>query len=189
MTDRKLPKKTLAGVVGAAVAAMLFTSIPAEESGRVVDAKIDQTGAAQIRHVSGPQYLRAYLDVVGVPTACDGITKGVTIGQRYSEAECTALLEDELVSHAEGVKVCAPQLWDQGREHPRFAAVSLAYNIGVSAFCSSTAAARFRARRWRPGCDAIVMWNKGTKNGRKVVLPGLINRRARERAACLKGAA
>lgn len=174
--------KTLAGVIGSAIgAALLFVSVPAEESGRTVKATVAVDGTATIRHVAGPQYLQAYLDIVRVPTACDGITKGIRIGQRFTEAQCTAMLEAELIEHAQGVIACVPQLY--GRAQQAAAAVSLAYNVGVRGFCGSTAAKRFRAGRWGDGCDAFLMWDKA---GGKAVR-GLTLRRRRERAMCVTG--
>jgi len=169
MSDvKRLAVKTLAGVLGTAIgAAALFTSIPADESGRKVAVTIAPNGTATIRHVSGPLFLRAYLDAVKVPTACDGITRGVRMGQVYTEAQCTAKLEEELY----------------GRPNQAAAAVSLAYNIGAAGFCRSTAARRFKAGQWAAGCDAFLMWNKA--GGR--VLAGLVSRRKRERALCLTG--
>lgn len=181
MTNKR---KTLAGIIGSIVgAALLFVAIPAEESGRTVDAKVATDGAVTLRHIAGPQYLKAYLDIVQVPTACDGITKGVRIGMRFTEAQCAAKLEDALIVHAEGVIACVPGLY--GRPNQAAAAVSLAYNIGVAGFCRSTAARRFKAGQWRAGCDAFAMWNRA--GGR--VVPGLVNRRKRERAMCITGLA
>lgn len=177
--------KTLAALIGGSAAAALLVLIPAEESGRTVTASVDPvTGAATVRHVAGPQYLTAYLDIVGVATACDGITKGVAIGQRYTEAQCTAMLERELLAHAAPVMACTPWLSGEGREGPRVAAISLAYNIGVAGWCGSTAARRLSAGNWRGGCDAFLMWTKA--GGREV--RGLRLRRERERAICLRGA-
>ena len=142
-------KITLLSIVGAGVAAALGVSIPQDESGRKVEATFAPDTSLQIHHISGKQYLRAYLDIVGVPTACDGITQGVKLGQTYTEAECAAKLEHELIIHATGVMKCTPGLAlsadpaiERMREGPRFAAVSLAYNVGVGAYCSSTARAR-----------------------------------------------
>ena len=175
-----LKPKTLAGILGSiGAAAALFTMTPAFESGRTVEAKVAQDGTATITHVSGRQYLRAYLDIVRVPTACDGITKGVKIGQTYTEAQCTALLERELIEHAEGVIACVPQLY--ARPNQAAASVSLAYNGGVGGFCRSTAARLFREGRWREGCNALLMWDKA---GGKVVR-GLTLRRQRERDLCV----
>ncbi len=179
---KRLAAKSLAGILGSVTAAgLLFTSIPLEESGRKVDVTIAPTGAPTIRHVSGPQYLRAYLDAVRVPTACDGITRGVRMGQTYTEAQCTILLEAELAEMATQVVRCVPALY--GRPNQAAAAVSLAYNIGWPSFCRSTAARRFNAGQWAAGCDAFTMWNKA--GGR--VLSGLVARRARERQLCRKG--
>jgi lysozyme len=184
-TPAKAPRKSLAAIVGVAAASILFVSIPKEESGRTVEATVSTNGAVSVRHVRGPQYLRAYLDAVGVATACDGITKGVRMSQVYTEAQCVALLERELVEHAEGVMRCTPALSEPGRDNQRAAAVLLAYNIGVRGWCGSTAARRFNARAWRQGCDAFLRWDKA--GGR--VLRGLTLRRQRERALCLRGLA
>ena len=112
MADLKqLAAKTLAGILGSATAAaMLLTSIPAEESGRKVAVTIAPSGAATVRHIAGRQYLNAYLDVVGVATACDGITKNIKIRMRFTEAQCTVMLENALIEHAEGVIACVPGL-------------------------------------------------------------------------------
>lgn len=185
---RRAPRPgTLAAVVGGLAAAWLLTDVPKEESGRKVEATVSADGTATVRHVSGPQYLRAYLDIAGVPTACDGITKGVRMGQTYTEAQCTALLERELVIHAEGVMRCSPGLRQPGRDWQRAAAVSLAYNIGVAGFCGSTARKRFDAGNWRGGCDAFLSWNKARVKGVLRPVKGLTARRERERAICLKG--
>ena len=182
MADLKPGAKTLAGVLGSIAAAIaLFTSVPAEESGRTVAVTIAPAGETTIRHVSGPQYLRAYLDAVKVPTACDGITRGVRMGQTYTPAQCTVLLERELIEMATHVVACVPALY--GRPNQAAAAVSLAYNIGWPRFCKSTVARRFNAGQWAAGCDALTMWNKA---GGKV-LRGLVLRRERERALCRAG--
>lgn len=178
---------TLAAVVGILSASMLLVETPKEESGRAVQVVVAEDGAATVRHVSGPQYFKPYLDIAGIPTACDGITAGVKMGQRYTEAQCAAMLERELVAHAQGVMRCTPRLAERGRDYQRVAAVLLAYNIGVGAYCGSTVARRFNAARWKSGCDAFTMWNKARVNGVLRPVAGLMARRARERAICLKG--
>ena len=180
--QRKPARKMLVGVLGTIAGALaLATMIPAEESGRTVHATARADGGVTIAHVSGPQYLAVYIDAVGVATACDGLTRGMKSGQTYTEAQCAARLEAELIDTASHVVGCVPGLY--GRDNQAPAAVSLAYNIGWPSFCRSTAARRFNAGRWRAGCDAFTMWNRG--GGR--VLAGLTARRARERALCLKG--
>lgn len=177
------PKSPLVALVGASVAAALLVLVPKDESGRKVEATITPEGAVETRHVSGRQYLRAYADIVGVWTICDGDTKGVRPGMVETEAGCQERLERQLVAHAKPVLRCVPALGHPGREQQLIASVSLAYNIGTSGFCRSTAARRFNAGNWKGGCDAFLMWNRA--GGR--VVRGLVLRRQRERAICLKG--
>lgn len=177
------PKSPLVALVGATAAAMLAVMVPKDESGRKVEATVTEQGELQVRHVSGPQYLRAYADIVGVWTICDGDTKGVRPGMIETEDGCVKRLERQLVSHARPVLRCVPALGNPGRENQLVASVSLAYNIGTGGFCRSTAARRFNAGDWRGGCDAFLMWNRA--GGR--VVRGLTLRRQRERALCLKG--
>lgn len=197
MADRQLvtPRRGLAAIVGAVTASLLLVNIPKEESGRTVKVEMAPDGAATVRHISGRQYLLAYLDIVGVPTACDGLTsyhgRKIKVTDQFAEAQCAAMLEEELIVHGKGVMQCTPglALTFSRRDHARFAAVSLAYNVGVGNWCSSTARRMFNAGRITAGCDALLPWNKITKNGKKVVSDGLAGRRARERAICLKDAA
>lgn len=177
------PKSALVALVGAGAAVALATMITKDESGRTVDASVTRDGALVVEHVSGPQYRRAYADIVGVWTICDGDTKNVRPGMVETEAGCTARLERQLVAHARPVLACVPGLQHPSRQNQLIASVSLAYNIGTTGFCRSTVARRFNAGNWRGGCDAMLLWNKA--GGR--VVRGLALRRERERALCLKG--
>lgn len=174
-------KKTLAGIVGISAAALLLTLTPYEESGRTVAVDIDRAGNATISHISGRQYLKTYIDVVGIPTACDGITRNVKRGQTYTEGQCAKLLEDELIIHAEAAMTCTPNLRRPGWDNQRAAVALLTYNIGTNGYCRSTVRRKMQMADIRGACDAFRMWNKG--GGR--VLPGLVKRRERERALCL----
>jgi GH24 family phage-related lysozyme (muramidase) len=62
--------------------------------------------------------------------------------------------------------------------------VSLTYNIGIGAFCRSTARKRLDAGNLEGACDAATWYNRA--GGRKI--PGLVNRRAAEHRLCLEGA-
>lgn len=156
----------LIGLVGLLAASILYTTIPKEESG-------------------GKVYLNAYRDIVGVWTICDGDTTNVRPGMVETKAGCQARLEKQLIAHAAPVLKCVPGLKAKGREYTLAASVSLAYNIGTAGFCRSTAAKHFNAGRWRQGCNAFAGWSNA--GGRKV--QGLVNRRNREIAICLKGVA
>lgn len=177
-------KKTLAGVIGSiTAAAALFVMVPKEESGRQVKATVNADQSITVEHVAGRQYLDAYLDIVKVPTACDGITKGVKMGMRFTPAQCNELLEEELVAHAEPIIRCVPAL--KGRTNQVIAAVSLSYNIGTAGFCKSSIARVWNAGQWRAGCERFLLFKKA--GGR--VVAGLAKRRERERAICVQGLA
>lgn len=181
-TTVKPGKKTLAGVIGSvAAAAALFVLVPKEESGRQVKATVNPDQTVTVQHIAGKHYLDAYLDIVKVPTACDGITKGVRMGMRFTPAQCNDMLEEELIAHAEPIIRCVPGL--KGRSSQVIAAVSLSYNIGTAGFCKSSIAKLWNARQWRAGCDRFPLFNKA--GGR--VVQGLVNRRARERTICVQG--
>lgn len=156
----KLKKRTLAAVVGITAAAILYSTTPQQESGRKVSVTISADGTATIKHISGPQYLKAYRDIAQVPTACDGITKGVRMGQVYTEAQCSALLERELVEHATDVMACSPALRQEGRDWQRVAAVDHGYQFGVAAWCTSTARRLIEQGKVAEGCADLLRWNK-----------------------------
>jgi lysozyme len=189
----KPPRKkqgTLAALVGLATAGMLFTAVPAEESGRKVTVDFQADGTATVQHVSGPQYLKAYLDIAGIPTACDGLTKGIRLDQIYTPQQCAVMLEAALVEHAAGVMRCTPglALTIPRRDNVRFAAISMAYNIGVAGWCGSSARKLIDAGRIRAACDAFLPWDKARVRGVLRPVRGLTLRRQRERAECLKDA-
>ena len=182
---------TLVALVGVVTAGLLFKAVPAEESGRKVDVSFQVDGTATVQHVAGPQYLKAYLDIASIPTACDGLTKGIKIGQTYTPEQCTAMLEAALVEHAAGVMRCTPglALTIPRRDNVRFAAISMAYNIGVGAWCGSSARKLVDAGKIRAACDAFLPWDKARVRGVLRPVQGLTKRRQRERAECLKDAA
>lgn len=154
----KRPYAALTALIGAGAVAVLVPTVKQWEG---------------TRHVP-------YRDVAQIWTVCTGDTANVVPGRRYSQAECEARLERQLIAHAKPVLQCVPRL----SRHPNklAASVSLAYNIGPTAFCRSTVARRFNRGDWKGGCDAFLMWNRA--GGR--VIPGLTNRRKAERQICLR---
>jgi len=79
------------------------------------------------------------------------------------------------------VAKCTPSL--RGKDEEWAAATSLAYNIGVGAYCKSSIDRFFDAGQPAKACDTFLLWDKA--GGKRV--QGLANRRAAERALCLKG--
>lgn len=183
---KPVAKKTLIGVLGASAAMMVMQAVPMEESGRKVAVAPSADGHVQVRHLSGRQYLDAYLDVIGVATACDGLTRNpdgspIRPGQRFTEAQCSAMLEDELVDSATRVMACTPGL--EGHDGPKVASVLLAHNVGWPAFCRSSISRLFNAHAYTAACNRFPLYNKA--GGR--VLRGLVLRREREKYICLTG--
>lgn len=123
-----------------------------------------------------------------IATACNGSTgtdqygNQITVGHRYTSAECDEMLRRELVTRIAQIRPCLP---DNISAEGLGASLSLAYNIGSRNFCRSSASARFRAGNYRAACDAFLVWNRSAG----VVRTGLVRRRAAERALCLRGAA
>ena len=127
-----------------------------------------------------------YLDIARIPTSCYGHTgPDVRVGQYRTDAQCLALLQGDTRSHLAGVLRCTPMLGTL--PYQLAAATRLAFNIGVKAFCGSTAARRFNLGDIRGACAAFLPWNKARVNGRLIVVRGLALRRERERAMCMVG--
>lgn len=122
----------------------------------------------------------AYRDIVGVVTICEGVTQGVRMGDYKTDAECDALLRETVAKHAAPIVRC---LTRPIPDASMGAFISLAYNIGPSAFCRSSVARKANAGDLRGACDAMLAWNRA--GGR--VVRGLVNRRNAERTVCLRG--
>lgn len=71
------------------------------------------------------------------------------------------------------------------RQQELEALISFAYNIGPSAFATSTLLKRLNAEQYVEAADEMLRWVYGTENGVKVKLPGLVKRREAERARFL----
>lgn len=131
----------------------------------------------------------AYVDPVGIVTIGYGTTAragvGITprLGMTISEPVARQYLEAAI---DKTVAAITPYIKRPINPHELGAFTSLAYNVGASAFANSTALARFNAGDKLGAAEAIEWWNKGTVGGRKVVLKGLVRRRAAERALFLK---
>jgi lysozyme len=129
----------------------------------------------------------AYIPVPGdVPTIGYGTTKGVKMGDKTTPGRSLVILLDEVEGvYAAGVKKCVKVELYQ-REYEAY--VSLAYNIGVPAFCRKAKEGKppnlidlINSGRYAEACERIDAFKYGP--GRKV-LPGLVKRRAEERAKC-----
>lgn len=119
--------------------------------------------------------LTPYRDPVGIMTVCYGETAGEM--REYTPAECKAKLQESLAAHGADIVACLPPGLP---EHVQAASLSFAYNVGAKAFCGSTMNRKLTAGDLMGACGELDRWiyAKGKK------LPGLVKRRAAERAMC-----
>jgi lysozyme len=113
-----------------------------------------------------------------VPTLGFGATKDVKHGERTDPIRALIRLQADAESHATGIKSCIKVPLHQWEFD---AYLSLAYNIGVGAFCRSTLVRKLNEEQYEEACKQILVWNKF--QGR--TLQGLVNRREKEYATCL----
>jgi lysozyme len=148
---------------GGAIAALCFTTLAASEGLR----------------------LKAYPDPAtkGHPwTVCYGETKGIKPGMAFTANQCREMLLARADEFGDGVERCT--LSARSMLEKRYVAhVSLAYNIGIGAYCKSSVSRLENAGHTRASCDAFLKWNRAAG----IVFPGLTRRRQEERALCLEG--
>ena len=118
----------------------------------------------------------AYTPVQGdVPTIGWGTTSSVKAGDTITPTQALVRLERDAELAKAGVARCVTQ-------GELDAYTSLAYNIGSSAFCSSTLVRKLNRKDYEGACEEIRRWTyfKGRQ------LPGLIRRREQEYKTCMK---
>ncbi|WP_145517466.1 lysozyme [Yersinia mollaretii] len=128
--------------------------------------------------LEGREYT-AYLDVAGVLTVCDGHTgQDILPGKHYSDAECDALLHQDLqpVFVALDRTIRVPMT-----DMRRAALASFGYNVGITAMTHSTLVAKLNRGDTTGACDELRRWIKAGGH----VWRGLVNRREVERELCL----
>lgn len=129
-----------------------------------------------VMHYEGTVF-RTYRDPIGVLTACVGHTgPELRMGQTFSKAQCADLLDGDLLKHAEALD-CIDRELPPG---PTAAFLSFAFNVGKPAFCGSTLVRKANAGDIAGACAELSRWTfAGGKQW-----PGLVKRRAAERAIC-----
>lgn len=146
---------------------------------------VNQAGLDLIKSFEGCE-LTAYQDVAGIWTIGYGHIAGVTEGLVWSQEQADAALVADVagtaafVAHVTGAPVTSDDAFA--------AMVSLAYNIGVGAFSSSSVLRFHRAGAYAQAADSFLLWDKVTIDGALQVVDGLERRRAAERTLYLTGA-
>ena len=124
--------------------------------------------------------LRTYRDSIGVPTACYGETRNIRMGMQFTKPQCDAMFISRLDEFGDKLERCITRPMS---DDTYVAFLSLSYNIGSGGFCKSSVARLYNAGDRRAACHAILKFDRA--GGR--VLAGLVTRRKREEALCLKG--
>ncbi|WP_391592633.1 lysozyme [Yersinia alsatica] len=128
--------------------------------------------------LEGREYV-PYRDVVGVLTVCDGHTgKDIIPSKRYSDAECDALLHQDLILVFAAIDRIVKVPMSDFR---KAALASFGYNVGITAMTHSTMVKKLNRGDTSGACDELRRWIKA---GGKV-WKGLVNRREVERELCL----
>lgn len=133
---------------------------------------------AFLRPWEGGDVLTPYRDVIGVWTACAGVTR---IEHRaYTKAECEALDRQQVALHLSEVASC---IHVPLTEHQWVAVGSWTYNVGSANACRSGLVRQINeGRSPREWCRELLKWNR---SGGKV-WRGLTRRREAEYAECLR---
>ena len=122
---------------------------------------------------------KAYTPVPGdVHTIGFGTTEGVKQGDNITVERALVRLLQDASKFEQAVKRCAPVPM---YAHEFSAFVSLTYNIGEGAFCSSTLVKKLREGDYKAACEQILRWDKFKGQS----LPGLTKRRQQEYPMCL----
>lgn len=123
--------------------------------------------------------LHAYQDSAGVWTIGWGHTGDVRSGQSITVHQAEALLALDIGIAAAAVNrhVEAPlsqNMFD--------ALVSFTFNLGEGRLAQSTLLKKLNLRDYHAAAAEFPKWVKATVRGKKITLPGLVRRRAAERA-------
>ena len=131
--------------------------------------------------------LEPYDDIAGIRTYCVGETENVE-ERKYTKSECIVRLAQRVSRDYEAPIAKCTKTWKELPVEAKAAAVSLAYNIGVGAYCKKSSVRRyFDKREFAIGCQKFLLWDKSRVNGRLKTVQGLVNRRTDEMNLCMEG--
>ena len=113
-----------------------------------------------------------------VPTIGFGSTKGVKPGEKITVERGLIRLADDVSATEKALQACLGDV--PLHQHEWDAIVSWAFNVGAGAACGSTLVRKLKAGDYAGACAEMDRWiyQRDTK------LPGLVKRRADERAKC-----
>jgi lysozyme len=142
--------------------------------------KTSPQGLAMLQSFEGCK-LSAYRDGRGVWTIGYGHTRGVAEGLTCLQAQADAWLAEDIAPAEQGVTRLVQVPLVQGQFD---ALASFAFNCGVAALAASTLLRKLNAHDYRGAADEFPRWVHDAPGN---VEPGLVARRAKERALFLQG--
>lgn len=122
---------------------------------------------------------KAYIDPVGILTACYGHT-GDVVRKTYNEDECESLLKSDALKAIDAVN---RNVKTNISNKERAAYTSFVFNVGEGSFIRSTMLKLINAGDRIGACNELSKWVYA--GGLK--LSGLVKRREAERKLCLEG--
>jgi lysozyme len=126
--------------------------------------------------------LTAKKDMIGTGhplTWCHGETIGnVRAGQKFTHAECDAMLAARLPSYWAAIEPCIRVATS---DNEKIAYTSTAYNIGSAGVCHSSMVRKLNSGDHVGACDALMQYTHASGK----FVQGLANRRTAERKICL----
>lgn len=123
----------------------------------------------------------AYIPVPGdVPTIGFGTTENVKLGDRITPPQALIRALQDVQKYEGALKRCVKVPLHQ---YEYDAYISLAYNIGPTAFCGSTLVKKLNAQDYEGACKEILRWDRFKGEP----LKGLTIRREKEYRQCISG--
>ncbi len=182
----KLPlanTKVVAAIFAAAATTAAVTLIPEHEGVRYAAYADPASPRAVESRKPAAQRKPGWQKLSGAPwTICYGHTKGVKEGDTATPRQCVEWAAEDARSHGLEIARCV----HVKVPHESAAAfTSFAYNVGSRNFCGASLTRKLNAGDLEGACNGLSAWTYA--QGRQ--LPGLVRRRADERALCLKGLA
>ena len=123
--------------------------------------------------------LSAYLCPAGKWTIGYGHTKGVKRGMKITADEAEKFLNDDASEALEEAIEASPILKNESQAK-RAAIADFVYNFGIGKYNSSSLKVLVNRGDWVKAAEEIKKWRNATVKGKRVVMPGLVKRRAVE---------
>lgn len=139
---------------------------------------ISEKGLVLIKRYEG-LWLKAYQCRAGRWTIGYGHTHNIRAGDLITQEQAEVFLREDI---AQVTALLNGQIKVPLTQNQYDALCSLVFNIGRTAFTTSTLLKKLSGEDYLGAASEFMKWSKATVNGKKIPLPGLIKRRQAEKA-------